>query len=124
MRKHLVIPVLLLMLAAGLTGQDQKAIPQLRYESNHSLTWEEAISFYSSLAQAYPEAQLKEMGMTDAGRPLHLFIISGDKEFDPVETIRKERQSSSLITASTPANLRVLMPAPGLPLTSWPTAAG
>ena len=29
------------------------------------------------------------MGMTDAGRPLHLFIISGDGEFDPVEIHRK-----------------------------------
>lgn len=89
MRKRLVIPVILLMLVAGLTAQDQKTVQQLRYESNHSLTWEEAINFYSSLAQAYPEAQLKEMGMTDAGRPLHLFIISGDKEFDPVEIHRK-----------------------------------
>jgi len=29
------------------------------------------------------------MGMTDAGRPLHLFIISGDKTFDPAELHRK-----------------------------------
>jgi len=77
------------MLTAGITAQDQKAIPKLRYDSNHSLTWEEAISFYTSLDQAYPEAQLKEMGMTDAGRPLHLFIISGDEEFNPAEIRRK-----------------------------------
>ena len=79
MRTRLFIPVFLLMLAAVTTAQDQKAMQQLRYESNHSLTWEEAISFYTALDQAYPEAQLKEMGMTDAGRPLHLFIISGDR---------------------------------------------
>jgi hypothetical protein len=48
MNKRLVIPVLSLMLAAGLTAQEQDATRQLMYESNHSLTWEEAISFYSS----------------------------------------------------------------------------
>ncbi len=63
-----------------------KTLQQLSYELNHSLTWQEAISFYTTLDQAYPEAQMKEMGMTDAGRPLHLFIISGDGEFDPAET--------------------------------------
>jgi hypothetical protein len=61
MRKRLVIPVLSLMLTAGFTAQDQKAMQQLSYESNHSLTWEEAISFYTALDQAYPEAQLKEI---------------------------------------------------------------
>ncbi|HWR74978.1 MAG TPA: hypothetical protein VN276_05045 [Bacteroidales bacterium] len=89
MRKRLLIPALLLTLSSGLAAQDVNAIPQLRYESNHSLTWEEAVSFYSSLDKAYPEAQLKEMGMTDAGRPLHLFVISGDGEFDPAEIRRK-----------------------------------
>jgi hypothetical protein len=96
MRKHLAVAALSFMLVAGLTAQDQKATQQLRYESNHSLTWEEAISFYGSLDQAYPEAQLKEMGMTDAGRPLHLFIISGDGEFDPAE-IRKKGKAIILI---------------------------
>ena len=39
---------------------------------------------------------LIEMGMTDAGRPLHLFIISGDGEFEP-ETIRSKGKAIVLI---------------------------
>ena len=89
MKRLCVIPLLSLMLIVSLTAQDQPAVRPLRYESNHSLTWEEAISYYRSLDEAYPEAQLLEMGMTDAGRPLHLFIISGDKEFNPAEIHKK-----------------------------------
>ncbi|MCA1741235.1 MAG: hypothetical protein LC630_01940 [Bacteroidales bacterium] len=66
------------LLSPGLNTQERSAAPALRYDENHSLTWEEAISFYKALDTTYPEAKLFEMGMTDAGRPLHLFIISGD----------------------------------------------
>ncbi len=89
MKRLSVIPLLSLMLTASLIAQDQPAVEPLRYESNHSLTWEEAISYYRALDEAYPEAQLLEMGMTDAGRPLHLFIISGDKEFNPAGIHKK-----------------------------------
>lgn len=85
MTRRYLIPLLSFLLAANISAQDNPAIPALRYKSNHSLTWEEAISYYRSLDEAYPEAQLLEMGMTDAGRPLHLFVISGDREFDPLK---------------------------------------
>ncbi|MRR24419.1 hypothetical protein EG830_15715, partial [bacterium] len=48
-------------------------------------SWEEAIAFYSDLDRKYSEATLMEMGMTDAGRPLHLFLISSDGETDPAK---------------------------------------
>lgn len=80
-----------------MSAQETATGPALRYDENHSLTWEEAISFYSSLDKAYPEARLIEMGMTDAGRPLHLFIISGDGEFDP-EAIRRKGKAVVLIS--------------------------
>ncbi|MDZ7633298.1 MAG: M14 family zinc carboxypeptidase [Bacteroidales bacterium] len=69
---------------------------QGRSDDNYSLTWEEAISFYTDLDRRYPEARLIEMGMTDAGRPLHLFVISGDGEFEP-ETIRRKGRAIVLI---------------------------
>ncbi len=80
MNHKLCITLLAVILAMGLNAQDSSITPSLRYDENHSLTWEEAISFYKALDEAYPEAFLIEMGMTDAGRPLHLFIISGDGE--------------------------------------------
>ena len=78
MNKHLLTSLFSVIIALSLAAQERSAAPVLRYDENHSLTWEEAISFYKALDEAYPEAFLIEMGMTDAGRPLHLFIISGD----------------------------------------------
>jgi hypothetical protein len=89
MKKISLVSCLLMMLAVCLAAQEKPSAPTLRYDENHSLTWEEAINFYSDLDKAYPEAQLTEMGMTDAGRPLHLFMITDDGKFDPVYIHKK-----------------------------------
>ncbi len=57
----------------------------LKYEQNETLTWQEAIEMYKGLDEKYPQARLIEAGWTDAGRPLHLFIISEDEIFSPRE---------------------------------------
>lgn len=56
---------------------------ELRYEQNESVTWEEAIDMYRWLDEQYEDARLMEVGTTDAGRPLHLFVIDRDRNFDP-----------------------------------------
>ena len=86
MRRFFLLLFVLVMIIPAIAGA-QEASPKisLRYNENHSLTYDEAIEFYQRLDQDYPDATLKEMGMTDAGRPLHLFIISGDNIFDPAE---------------------------------------
>ena len=83
-----MVMLIAVLLAASLQAQQRMDVPVLKYNENHSLTWDEAIKFYAELDRAYPEATLLEMGMTDAGRPLHLFIISGDGVFDPQEIHR------------------------------------
>ena len=83
------IITLALLVPALIQAQKSDLQSRLRYNENHSMTYEEAIEFYTLLDREYPEAVLKEMGMTDAGRPLHLFIISGDKTFDPAELHRQ-----------------------------------
>jgi hypothetical protein len=55
----------------------------LHYTENKTPEWYEVIAMYTSLDQTYPEAKLIEAGVTDAGKPLHLFIISTDKLFTP-----------------------------------------
>ncbi len=85
MKRKLITLLLSTLLAACLWSQQRTDTPELKYEENHSLTWEEAISFYRDLDERYDEATLLEMGMTDAGQPLHLFIISSDGESDPVK---------------------------------------
>lgn len=41
-------------------------------------SYQEIIEGYSYLAQEYPNAQLLELGQTDAGRPLHLFLVQSE----------------------------------------------
>lgn len=96
MKRISLINFLLLIPVCCITAQDRSALQALRYDENHSLTWQEAISFYSELDKAWPEALLMEMGMTDAGKPLHLFLMTDDGKFDPAE-IRKEGKAIVLI---------------------------
>ncbi len=83
MKKRIFNLLLAVMVTAGLQAQKSASAPLLAYDENRSLTWEEAIRFYKDLDERYEEATLLEMGMTDAGQPLHLFIISSDGESDP-----------------------------------------
>jgi len=56
---------------------------ELRYDQNETVTWQEAIEMYQWLDEQHEEARLVEAGWTDAGKPLHLFIISKEGEFSP-----------------------------------------
>ncbi len=62
---------------------ETKALLHLNYEQNLSSTYDEVITNYKKLDSAWPEARLLECGLTDCGKPLHLFVISADQEFDP-----------------------------------------
>ena len=84
--------MLVLLLLPG-TGQAAKAQVELRYDRNETVTWQEAIGMYGYLDRTYPEARLLEAGETDAGKPLHLFIISTGGEFTPAEA----RKSGKLV---------------------------
>lgn len=48
-------------------------------------TYTEVINFYQTLAKQSDLLQIKEMGQTDAGLPLHLVILSSQKKFNPVQ---------------------------------------
>ncbi len=74
----------------------QKDVIQLDYEQNHSVTYREAIDKYHKLDSAFDMARLLEAGETDAGKPLHLFVISKDEIFDP-HSIRKAGKRILLI---------------------------
>ena len=59
-------------------------------------TYPEVIKHYEALAAKYPQAKLLTYGMTDFGKPLHLMVLSKDKEFDPVK-LRKSNKMIFLI---------------------------
>lgn len=52
------------------------------YQSNKSVTYEEATNYYHSIAAKDDRCKIFEYGKTDCGRPLELFIINEQKVFD------------------------------------------
>ncbi len=68
---------------------EEKYSVELRYEQNYSLTYSEAIAAYTELDKNYSTAKLLEYGVTETGHPLHLFVISKSKIFNP-EILREK----------------------------------
>ena len=64
------------------------AAQQCRFEKSggkESATYFEAIGWYKNLDKLSAKVLLKEMGVTDAGYPLHLVLVSNDGKFDPAK---------------------------------------
>jgi hypothetical protein len=73
---------LLLLLSNTIAAQ------QCRFEKSNgkeSATYFEAVEWYKNLDRQSPLLLVKEMGMTDAGYPLHLVLLSSDASFDPAQ---------------------------------------
>lgn len=54
-------------------------------------TYQETITFYKNLAEAYPQISIDSIGETDSGKPLHIVTLNPDAEFN-FETIRKNKR--------------------------------
>lgn len=54
-------------------------------------TYQETITFYKNLAEAYPQISIDSVGETDSGKPLHIVTLNPDAEFN-FETIRKNKR--------------------------------
>ncbi|MFK8009140.1 MAG: M14 family zinc carboxypeptidase [Saprospiraceae bacterium] len=89
------IPFFFLFLLQSCYGQKKMIsssttfITPFEKNKNTTATYEETISFYKKLSEAFPQLQLTTHGMTDIGLPLHTAILSIDEDFDPV-SIRKK----------------------------------
>ena len=86
MIKKLLFPAIIFLFQYSLA---QKATE--KYLHNQSATYEEAISFYRDIAQQYKNTSLRTYGFTDSGRPLNLFVISGDGDTDPFSIKSKNK---------------------------------
>lgn len=67
---------------------------QCRFERSggkESATYFEAIEWYKKLDKQSAQVLVKEMGMTDAGYPLHLVLVSTDGKFDPVQWHKQKK---------------------------------
>lgn len=67
-----------------------------KYKQNQTMTYDEIIAYYQQLADTSDYAKLFEYGKTDAGIPLHLFVISHDGIFNS-DSIKANGYSTILI---------------------------
>ncbi|NNF21533.1 MAG: hypothetical protein HKN67_06300, partial [Saprospiraceae bacterium] len=87
--KHLSLLIIVLSLTSCITKKEMSMTAyddfKTRYElSGHTETAEysEGIRYFEKLATHFDEIQIKVMGETDCGEPLHLVIYSAEKQFD------------------------------------------
>ena len=73
----------LLFLCLYVTSVSAQLTPFERSAGKETATYYEARDWYLSLAKKFRNMQVKTMGMTDAGEPLHLVTISKDLDFNP-----------------------------------------
>ncbi len=57
-------------------------IPFEKSEGTETSTYEETIAFYQHLAQTFDAIDIKDVGITDSGLPLHIVTLNPDQEFD------------------------------------------
>lgn len=76
--------ILLLLLLSPFSKSQQ-------LEDNLTPTYSEIINFYDSLENSYNQARLIEIGKSDIGKPIHLFIIDSDQEFKPVALSKRKK---------------------------------
>src|SRR5690606_1842539 len=49
---------------------------------NQTATYEETIAYFKMLDKGFESIQIREMGLTDSGEPLHIVIFSADRQFN------------------------------------------
>jgi hypothetical protein len=77
---HMKKLLLLVFLSQSLFAQ---ITPYEKSKEQETATYDEIIQFYRELDQKYEQASLIEVGTTDIGKPLHLFVLSANKIFKP-----------------------------------------
>ncbi|QQL49713.1 M14 family zinc carboxypeptidase [Mucilaginibacter ginkgonis] len=65
-------------------------------DKNYTANYSEVITYYRQLANKYPQMKMMDIGLTDAGKPLTLIVLSRDKAFDPA-LIKKQNKRVLLI---------------------------
>jgi hypothetical protein len=65
----------------SVTAQNILLTPYEKGNKNQSTTYEDCISFYQLLAAKSDKIEMKTMGLTDSGKPLHIIVFSENKNF-------------------------------------------
>ena len=73
--------LLFIFTSLSVNAQNNLLTPFEKGNKNQSTTYEDCISFYQSLAAKSDKIDMKTMGLTDSGKPLHIIIFSENKNF-------------------------------------------
>lgn len=93
--RNFSIIALLSCLAISVSAQDFTTKYE-RTNSKETVTYQECIAYYKALVKRYPQLKLMEIGQTDAGYPLHLVVLSPDKDFN-FESLHKKNKRIILV---------------------------
>lgn len=67
--------------------------PFEKCNQNQTATYEETMQFFSELEKNFPTINIKEMGLTDSGLPLHLILFNSEKVFE----LKKIKSNKTII---------------------------
>lgn len=85
------ITLFLLLFTIFLQAQSNRLSIPFDTDKNATPSYEETIFFYKKLAEQSPQVELKEYGTTDSGFPLHLAILSKNRDFSAAD-IRSDKK--------------------------------
>lgn len=71
------------------------ALAQTPFEKSNkteTATYPQVIAYYKALAKQYPQSRLITYGLTDFGEPLHLFVLSKSKIFQPAMLRQQDKR--------------------------------
>ncbi|WP_375435496.1 M14 family metallopeptidase [uncultured Hymenobacter sp.] len=71
--------------------KDDWRTPFEKSNGNTTATYAECIAYYQKLDAAYPEIQMRAVGPTDSGQPLHEVVVALDGQFKPANTQGRQR---------------------------------
>lgn len=84
---------ILLLFCLALSTQAQDFTTKYeRTNTRETVTYHECIAYYKQLVKRYPQLKMLEIGQTDSGYPLHLVILSGDRDFNFQSLHRKNKR--------------------------------
>lgn len=85
MKLYLQVSIVLLITFVAKGQTANLKTPYEKSKGNYTATYEETIAYYELLDKKFKEIQLSAEGSTDIGLPMHAVVISGNKQFDPVQ---------------------------------------
>ncbi len=88
----LLTTFLSIFFATGAPDEPDLKTPYEKGNGNQTATYAEAIEWYTKFDQAFEEVKLVPYGATDSGRPLHLVLVSTDRDFDPASIRQKNKR--------------------------------